>query len=383
MTRPPLLQYRHRLVEIHPLGHSQPQLTRVLHLLDRQEILPVRVVLDAGHAVRQSVVHRHRVRLPPLRKRRRWNLLEHQGVRRRLPQNACRIPLAVPVDLRSFRIRGLGGNARRRQRRRVRHRHVLVDPAEDRRMPRRHGIQVPSRRQRLSRPQRVVPASALDPRTRRHPSGRLDHIRPDAVLHLLQRLRSRQVGRQLLPPGVSHVRMRVLEPRHRERAMEVDHLGCLGSQLHHLCIRPRGDDRSAPDRNRAHTCRSSRGIRRPQMRSRQDLSIHINGVGRRRRFGIVSGRCLRYRVWRKSTADAGNGEDSKRSKRGHVRSLTSLQSLQRRPIRLHPQRLRQVQNRQNNPSQRRLPPRRVIPLGQRVDPATAAARPYCNRRNPQ
>ena len=129
-------------------------------------------------------------------------------------------PAAVVIELTALGIGRCARDAGSFERRRIRDGNVTVDTLKDRRMTVRDSIELLARRQNLLRPNGVVPSAALQPLARRgNLRGTLD-----AIEHLLKRLASRQIDRELDAARLAQVRVRIVDAWHGEGAAEVDEL---------------------------------------------------------------------------------------------------------------------------------------------------------------
>src|SRR4029077_10774802 len=82
------------------------------------------------------------------------------------------------------------------------------------------------------RPQRVVPATALNPFTR---PGGLDS-RGNALLHLVERFAANEIDVELFKSAGAKMHVSVVEAGHDEMAAEIDDLGFGAFKLLNVCI---------------------------------------------------------------------------------------------------------------------------------------------------
>ncbi len=197
------------------------------------------------------------------------------------------MPVSWPSGPRSILpplgICGLGGQAGGLERGGVGDRDVAVDAVEERRVIAGDGVKVLAGRQRFGGPERVIPAAAQDPL-----SGlRCGDISPDASLHLGQRTHPDQVHGQPLLPGLGHVGVGVVEARHRERAVQVDHAGLRPPEREHGGVVTHGDDPAVTDREGGNVTWVRVTVAGPQPRSGEDVAMYEDGVGGRLRRCIL------------------------------------------------------------------------------------------------
>jgi hypothetical protein len=236
---PQTLPARQRHCRIDP----RLQRARSPRALERGQVRPAPHIVHGRDALLRHVLHRRRER--PIEQLRCRLRLDPSHERHRVVlQHAGRLTAAVTHDLAAGDLGRGARHPRGSQRRRVRQRHVAVQPVHEYGMVRRDGVDPLPARQ-LAAPVLVVPVATRNPRSGRHGTRE----RSDARDELLRRPRVPQLYGSETETAVDEMHVRIDEPGHDHAIGHVDDARVRPDELADLRFRPDGRDAVATDRD--------------------------------------------------------------------------------------------------------------------------------------
>ena len=191
-----------------------------------------------SHAVLRCLIHYKGERPQALRFGKRRNAIVDKIHRRIFFQHSSRLARGrIALDVPAGRIGRFARDARDFKRLRIHHRDVAIHALRKYRMIGRDRVEILPAGKFLYRPQRVIPSGSDDPFSR----PKFFKPRANPLLKLFDGFRTSQVHFQLDVRAGRKMEMRIIETRHRELAMQVDHASLRAQpriSLAHCCRPP-------------------------------------------------------------------------------------------------------------------------------------------------